>query len=62
MVGIHVLDRPLLRRQQFLGTAEVGQELLRLEIDDPTEAGDQMGSRGPNPEERKILKRNKGFR
>ncbi|MHC2497059.1 hypothetical protein ACVI8K_003975 [Bradyrhizobium barranii subsp. barranii] len=61
VVGIHVRDRPLLRRQQILGAGEVRQELLGLEIDNAAEAGDQMGSRGSNSEEREILKRNKGL-
>ena len=35
---------------------------LRLEIDDPAEARDQMGADGADPEEGKILKGDKGFR
>ena len=44
MVGIHVLDRALFCRQQVLGAGEIRQELLRLEIDDPAEPGDQVSS------------------
>ena len=44
MIGVHVLDRALLGLEQRLGIREIGQELLRPEIDDPAEAGHQMGA------------------
>ncbi|MGY3106553.1 hypothetical protein ACVWW7_003180 [Bradyrhizobium sp. LM6.9] len=62
MVGIHVRDRSLLRRQQILGPGEVREELLGPEIDDAAEAGNQMGSRGPDPVEGEILEGNRRFR
>ena len=62
MIGIHMLDRALLGLQQRSGVGNIGQELLRLEINDPAESGDQMGAGRRDPEERKILKIDKGFR
>ncbi len=44
MIGVHMRDSALLRRQQIFGAGEVGEELRGLEVDDPAEAGDQMGS------------------
>ena len=59
MIGIHVRDRTLLGLQQLLGIAEIGQELLRLEIDDAAEAGDQMRAGGPIRKNEKSLKSTK---
>ena len=42
MVGIHVLDSPLLGLQQAVGAGNIGQELLRLEVDDSPETRHQM--------------------
>ena len=45
VILVHVLDRALLGLQQLRGIADIGQELLRLEVDDAAETGDQMGAR-----------------
>ena len=42
MIGVHVLDHPGLGRNQRLGAGEIGEQILRLEIDDAAEARDQM--------------------
>ena len=43
MILVHVLDGALLGLQQPVGSAgNIGQELRRLEVDDPAESGDQM--------------------
>ena len=62
MVGVHVLDSPLLGLQQPAGVGNIGQKLLRLEVHDPAKTRHQMRSRGPDPKKRKILKLYKGFR
>ena len=62
MVFIHVLDRALLGLDQRGGIADLGQELLRLEIDDAAEARDQMRARGADAKEGEILEIDKGLR
>ena len=61
MVGVHVLDSPLLGLQQPAGVGNIGQKLLRLEVHDPAKTRHQMRSRGPDSKKRKILKLYKGF-
>ncbi len=62
MIRIHVIDGALLGFQQRNGIGNVGQKLLRFEIDDAAETGHQMRAGWPNPEEGKILKIYKDFR
>ena len=45
MILVHVLDRALLGFQQLGGIADIGQELLGLEVDDAAKTGDQMRRR-----------------
>ena len=62
MVFIHVLDRALLGLDQRGGVADLGQELLRLEIDDAAKARNQMRARGADAKEGEILEVDKCFR
>ncbi len=62
MIGVHVVDGALLGFQQRTRIGNIGQKPFGLEIHDAPEAGHQMGSARPDPEEGKILKIYKGFR
>src|SRR5664279_6370862 len=61
MVGIHVLDRALLRLDQSARVGDRREELLRLQIDDPAEARDQMGRGWADHDKEEILKLYKGL-
>ena len=59
MIGIHMLDRALLGFQQRAGIGNIGQKLLRLEVDDPAKTGDQMRACGRIRKNEKSLKSTK---
>ncbi len=62
MVAVHVRENLGLGREEFGGVAGLGQNLLRLEIDDAAEAGDQMRGLERHPVEGEVGKAREHFR